>query len=916
MAVGKQRNRLFLMLGLIFVLTIGAVIYIVQRQTNTIVSELIQNWVYTANQSFVNYLTELEERVALRAEVISVNESVITAIKNGENETLERYLHNLTVGMDYTTICDPNGIVLARSQTYVKGDNVSGYKAVAAALNTGVLSTSIEQIEIIGNHLSVYASAPIFENNELIGVVITIFDLTIDKYVDAFKEKTNCEATIFLYDERINTTITDENGNRITGTKVYDFITDIVIGEQKEYSGQLEIMGKMYGVSYSPLIVDSQVIGMLFTGVDLSTTLNSQNSMNFWIIIASFLGILASLAFILFSGRSLEKYASLTEQQLNQQILMADISRRFLTDVNIDELISKTLRMVGEFMNIPQVLLFCLMDDGFTLICRNEWINPDLGFGSRIGGKMPLKEPMLTIIKSFSPDSGKDSCLSSNDPVFKEAMSPYRVNFKNYITTPIFGKGELIGVIDYSREDDNRIWSDGDMSLATLFASTLSGVFERESIVKDLVETHAQEAKLIMAKNNAERASRAKSDFLSNMSHEMRTPMNAIIGMTTIAKKAESEERKSYALDRVEDSAKHLLGIINDILDMSKIEANKLELTNVEFDIKRLLQKTISFLHFDAKNQKLHLNINDNVPSYFIGDDQRLTQVLANLLSNASKFTPEEGDVGIDISLVSEENNMCKLRFEVTDSGIGISPENLEKIFNVFEQAESGTTRKYGGTGLGLPISKRIVELMGGQMNVYSELGKGSRFVFTVKLQRIEKDLSSSADSINNISKITEYEFTGKKLLLAEDIEINREIFISLLENSGLNIEVAENGREAMRKILTDYDKFDLVFMDVQMPEMDGLETTRRIRKFEEEQQKHAAETSQISEDTTESMLEFAKQTPNNNRNLRKQIPIIAMTANVFKEDIDNCLAAGMNDHVGKPLDMDKVMEMLRKYLL
>ena len=906
MAVKKQRYSLFLMLGTIFILTIGSVLYIVQRQTNEIVSYLIENWVYTANQSFVNYLTELEERVALRAEVISVNESVITAIKNGDEETLERYLRNLAVGMDFSTICNSNGIVLARSQADAKGDDVSGYKAVAAALNNGVLSTSIEQIEIYNNHLSVYASAPIFDNEEIIGVVSTIFDLTMDKYVDDFKEKTHCEATIFLYDERINTTITDENGNRITGTKAYDFVTDAVIGRRMDYSGQLELQGRMYGVSYSPLIVDDAAIGMLFTGVDLTLTLNRQKSMNLWIIIASFTGVLASLAFILFSGRSLGRYASLTEQQLNQQILMADISRSFLTDVNVDVLISKTLQMVGEFMNIPQVLIFRLMDDGFTFMCCNEWVNPKLGLGSCIGKEMPIKEPILSTIKSFAPDSETGSYLSSNDPVNKKAMSPYRVNFKNYITTPIFINRELIGVIDYSREENNKIWSDGDISLAALFASTLSGVFERESIVSDLIETRAQEAKLIMEKDNAERANRAKSDFLSNMSHEMRTPMNAIIGMTAIAKKAENEERKSYALERVEESAKHLLRIINDILDMSKIEANKFEITNIEFELKNLLQKTISFSHLDTRKQTLRLKVDDNVPSHFFGDDQRLTQVMTNLLSNASKFTPEEGKISIEISLLSEEDNVCELQFKVTDSGIGIAPEHLDKVFNVFEQAESGTTRKYGGTGLGLPISKRIVELMGGQMNVYSELGKGSQFVFTVKILRIIKDTSLSDGEADDSSGLIEYEFDGKKILLAEDIEINREIFISLLEKSGLTIEVAENGREAMQKILADYDTFDMVFMDVQMPEMDGLETTRRIRKYEKEQQKH----------TSEKTLEFAKQTPNDNRNLQKQIPIIAMTANVFKDDIENCIAAGMDNHIGKPLDMDRVMEILREYLL
>jgi signal transduction histidine kinase/ActR/RegA family two-component response regulator len=695
MAAGITRTKLFSFLGLIFVLTVAIVIFIVQYQTNGIVSDLTRVRVQLANHNLASYLHELEVRVVLRAEVIAGDETVITNIKNKNYESLKRYLENFTLGMDFTSICNPHGIVLARSLNDKTGDDVSIYRGVQETINTGLTSTSMEQIVSNENRLSIFASVPIYDNGDFIGIVNCNYDLTNNEYMDEFKERTGCEATIFLHDERISTTLRDESGHRLVGTKAYDFIVESVIEQKKEYVGNLNIYGKMYGVCYNPLVNYGKTIGMLFTGVDIDRTLAHQRSMNLWIILAAFVGILASTAFIIISNR-------------------------------------------------------------------------------------------------------------------------------------IMGK--------------------------------------------------------------IENASRSKSIFLSNMSHEMRTPMNAIIGMTDIARNTTDIERKDYALRKVDEASKHLLGIINDVLDMSKIEANKFELSHVEVDLRELMQKAASFVHFnmELKHQKFNMKVGKNIPSYYYGDDQRLTQVITNLLSNAVKFTPEEGQISLSASLVHEdENKLCTLRFEVTDSGIGIPLEQQKKIFLMFEQAESGTTRKFGGTGLGLSISRHIVEIMHGEIHVESRLGKGSSFIFTVKIPRIDKLTedhkvgskgTTYADTHNN-------EFAGKKILLAEDVEINREIIISMLEGTGIIIETAENGIEAFEKYVAAPYSYDLIFMDMQMPEMDGLESTIKIRKYEKDQL------------------------------LTQSVPIIAMTANVFKEDIDNCIAAGMDNHIGKPIDINPVLEMLHKYI-
>ena len=524
--------------------------------------------------------------------------------------------------------------------------------------------------------------------------------------------------------------------------------------------------------------------------------------------------------------------------------------------------------------------------------------------------------------------------------------------------------------------------------------------------------------KLKAALKLAEAGSKAKGDFLSSMSHEMRTPLNAIIGMTTIGANAIDIESKNNAFNKISDASSHLLGVINDILDMAKIEANKLELSPVEYNFDKMLQKVITIVCFRAekKKQTLSVNIDPDIPRFVIGDDQRLAQVIMNLLSNAMKFTPEGGKIQFNVSLINDS----EIRAEIIDDGIGISPKNQKNLFKAFEQVEGGISREFGGTGLGLVISKRIVELMGGKIWVESEIGSGATFVFTVKFKRSEKTPASllspnvnwnnvrilavddalevrehfldtfkrlnikcdvaadgfeacriieesgeydiyfidwrmpGMDGISLTKRIkahnskqsvvtmvtsedwaqikdeaassgvdkhltkplfasmliecvnecldneahskgmgyAENEFKGKRILIVEDVEINREILIGFLENTGLSIDCAENGSEALDMIVENPGKYDVVFMDVQMPKMNGLEATRRIREFFNEE--HMATTNAVHS---------------------THLPIIAMTANVFKSDVEECIASGMDEHLGKPFNIEKVIETLRKYL-
>ena len=392
-------------------------------------------------------------------------------------------------------------------------------------------------------------------------------------------------------------------------------------------------------------------------------------------------------------------------------------------------------------------------------------------------------------------------------------------------------------------------------------------------------------AAIEQAREDALAGTRAKSAFLASMSHEIRTPMNAIIGMAAVGKSSSDGERKDYAFEKIETASTHLLNVINDVLDISKIESGKLEIAPTAFNFRRMIRQiTDVFIHrMEEKFQAFLTNIDPDIPPVLVADEQRLTQVIINLLSNATKFTPQGGRVELSIALVEKDDVNVKLRVNVADTGIGIDAEQQERIFNSFEQAESSTTRKYGGTGLGLAISKNIVELMGGRIWVKSEPGKGATFSFVIEAgYGAEED--ESADELSGIGQGGAVgDFSGRHILLVEDIAINREILLSILEPTKLDIDCAENGLEAVQTFSVNSEKYDLIFMDVQMPTMDGYEATRRIRALDK---------------------------PN-----AKTIPVIAMTANVFKDDVEKCIEAGMNGHIGKPLDLEKVLDILKKYL-
>ena len=690
-----------------------------------------------------------------------------------------------------------------------------------------------------------------------------------------------------------------------------------------------------------------------------------------------------------------------------------EMSMRFLAqdDESFEEKMTVGVSFVADMMDLGGLSIWRDHASSDGSIHTSQIYRWDRDEGGTVPSRLDLIDVPLDVLTPHWSEilSGE---IVLNGPV--RLMKDPSVAFKHFnvvsaFLAPLMFNNEYWGFVIFEDLRNERYFDNNAVDVMRSAAFLCANAVMRSEL----------DIKLNEAIHDANSAARAKGDFLSNMSHEIRTPLNAIIGMINIGKSTGDIEKIKYCLDRADSASKHLLSIINDILDMSKIEADKFELSFTNFDFERMLMNVtnVADVRAEEKQQNFIVNLNGDVPEFIVSDELRLSQVITNLLTNAIKFTPEKGTIALNIEKTEEYDDEVVLKITVVDNGIGISQEQQERLFTSFNQADAGITRKFGGTGLGLALSKRIVELMDGTIWLESEIGKGAKFIFTIKakkskgeahIQLSEKireekfralavddseevrkyfsdfmethdlafDVASGGpqavylmenspepynvifidwqmpdmdgieltkkikainednsvvlmvpvaeeniienealaagvkcflskplfpsmliDTINECfgdgkSKSTpkeeelgksRYDFSKHTILVAEDIEVNREIMSAILEESGITIDFAIDGEIAVSMFSENSEKYSLILMDVNMPKMDGYSATCTIRALETER--------------------------------AKAIPIIAMTANVFKEDIEKCLESGMNDHTGKPIDADALIKMLDKYL-
>jgi PAS domain S-box-containing protein len=676
-----------------------------------------------------------------------------------------------------------------------------------------------------------------------------------------------------------------------------------------------------------------------------------------------------------------------------------------------DKTVAACLRAIGKSVNTHRMYIWENFNDGERLCCRQiyEWS----GSAEQLSGADRMRRVLEydliplwrdTLQKNKTVNTSVSACPPSNERRLLEDRG-----VKSVLVIPIFFKDTFWGFVGFDDRARERAFSASDERLL------YSGCF---LIVSAILRNHVT-IHLMKAREDALASTRAKSEFLSRMSHEIRTPMNAIIGMTTIGRKSGDAGKVQYCLEKIDNASRQLMGLINDILDMSKIEANKFEITAKEFNFETMVQDVVNVVQVrvEEKKQQFIVDFDDIFTRNVISDELRLFQVLLNLLSNAVKFTPERGTIILKIRCKDLGPGRACLQAEVKDNGIGIDAEQQSRLFTSFEQADGSITRKFGGTGLGLALCKKIIDLMGGAIWIESELGKGASFIFTVDIlwggncweeperknrrenfsilviddsedmldyfknilasfsmtcqtassgaegvrilqerdggfhiifldwkmpgeNGIEvakniREVAGSAPAVvlmsvadwseiaaetkasslwinqflakpimpstlyNTIVRFSEKTFVtenaqndapalnlaGARILVVEDIEINREIIGSILEETGVSIEYAVNGALGVEAFKERGAGYDLILMDIQMPELDGFDATRQIRRLE-------------------------SQNPG-----AKAVPIIAMTANAFNEDVEQCLAAGMNDHVAKPIDVQAFLNTLAKHL-
>jgi len=801
-----------------------------------------------------NEIGEMRVKAQVAAFGMQRNPDLIEALINEDRDRII-YLANalkIMTQIDFCNIIDSDGNVITRTHAPdIYGDNILNQPHVALA-KEGQSVTRITQGAVI--LLGVYAGAPIYDDEmNLVGMISLGFRLDVQDAAFRLKELTGCEVSIFLRDERISTTLIDEYGDYATGSIASPEITERVLAGET-HTGTLQLFGNTVLTIYAPLDGNSaDNIGMYVVAYD---TTEDESKMQ--IFIAT--GLLLTLLVLILCAGLAVPVSGVVKDQLDKMMATTEKAHKELAAAyEQNELQLLRLNLMVKASSIGQWDYEVVKDDPFNPTNPHTYSDAYrhmLGYTDE--NDFPNRYASWRYL--VHPDDAKRVTVALKNHLFdKTGATPYK-------------------------EEYRMLKKDGEYAYYIAFCETVrdsEGFPLRASgAMMDITHEKSIQEKLRNARDAAEAANNSKSIFLANMSHEIRTPMNSIIGFSELAQDDEIPGKTRDYLTHISENATWLLSIINDILDNTKIESGKITLEQIPFDLEDvidqckavILPKTVdkgfTFLCYaePVTNKKI------------VGDPVRLRQVLMNLLSNAAKFT-STGSVKLYAHTKEVNETQVTVEFAVKDTGIGMSPEHIANIFNPYMQADNSVTRRFGGTGLGLPISRSIVELMGGSLHVESTPGTGSTFSFELTFDLVD----DTSDTYKAMLAYTEKPSFDAEVLICEDNTLNQQVISNHLSRVGIRSVVAEDGQEGVdivkKRIENGEKPFDMIFMDIHMPVMDGLEAASIIT------------------------------------GMNLDIPIVALTANIMANDIDMYKESGMLDLVGKPFTSQELWKCLLKYL-
>ncbi|MCL2577123.1 MAG: ATP-binding protein [Defluviitaleaceae bacterium] len=732
---------------------------------------------------------------------------------------------------DFITVTDSNGIVLTRLHDSQAGDCIAHRRGISRAIRR--LYTS--DIEPDGeSELGIVSTVPIIENDILLGTVSVGFDMGTTSFVDYLSFLTNAEVTVFAYDTSIMTTIVSQTtGERMIRVPLASHIAEVVLYQREIFTMETEIAprpGELFFAHYKPFLDETgEVLGVIFTGQNLTAVRNIERrtintAIGFTVLMVVIVYVVfkrVNASLVLNQHQFLEK-----EHELKMKLLEQEMLERIRT----------------MFDAAPVLIEY--WDENFKALDCNQTTLEFYEFSDK---------------KEYISHFGRYLTCSSLEQWNTELQKIFEDGHGKFEFDDVNGKGETVRL-----EVEGVCLQDGEDSIVVTYSKDITQLTEAKEQSKNALE-------------QAILANHTKNMFLANMSHELRTPLNSIVGFSELALDDEISPKTKEYLDLIQDNSALLLQIISDLLDISKLGSGEIELESIPFDLQILLSSCMAEISVNTHEKGLVSELHEEkLQCMLLGDPTMLRQVIMNLLSNAVKFT-EEGIISLHAAVKNVDEETVKIYFEVKDTGIGMTPEQMKIIFDPFVQVETGMTRKFGGTGLGLAITKNTIESMGGELLVESTPGAGSSFKFELTFNTFKTDESLEPESV--FESIRKPQFEGE-ILICEDSVMNQQVICEHLSRIGLKYIVAENGKIGVEAVEERIGKkqFDLIFMDIHMPVMDGIEASQKI---------------------------FA---------LNLNIPIVALTANIMPHDIEFYKDKGINDYLGKPFLSNELWNCLLKY--